>query len=78
MRRHIAHPRQGAEDQLRDPLVSIAVQLLDTGDIDDRLRRLDVQLHQIVKRRAAGQKPCCAAASRDSAHGVGRSLRLRM
>src|SRR3954447_12971769 len=69
---HIAHPGKGAEDELRSARID-AVQFLDTGEIDDRLRRLDVQLHEIVKRRAAGQEPCCVAPSRNKgANGVGR------
>src|SRR5262249_36384345 len=52
----VAHPRQGAKHQFaRTGGVEIA-QLRQRIDVDDAGGCLDIQLHQIVKRRAARQK----------------------
>ena len=57
----------GRRRPARAPLVSMPSSSAEPGDIDDVAGRLDVELHQIVERGAAGQKARAAAAGRDGA-----------
>ena len=76
--RDVAHPRECAEYKLAASAGIDAIQLLEPGNIDHFDRRLDIQLHQIVKRGATGQEARPRLAARNGANGVLRGARPRI
>src|SRR3954469_19954895 len=78
MGRHVAHTGERAEYEFTvSPSVDV-IQILEPGDVNYLVWRLEIELHQIVERGAPRDEARPQPSARNAANGIFNSLRTRI